>query len=191
MRLDQILEAAAALVDETGFEDITTGQIAKRAGVSIGTVYRFFDDKPAVYRALSVRHFEAYLALLESALTEEDLGGSQDWERLIEITIDCYVDMLRHTAGFRGFGDDIDSYVLDSDRDNDTVLADRILELLSTDLGITDSATLRLPLLIAVTASDSLLSLAFRRDANGDAAVISEVKSVVRNYLSPHFERAR
>lgn len=190
-RLDQILEAAALLVDEAPFDDITTGLIAKRAGVAIGTIYRFFDDKSAVYRALSVRHFELYVDRLESALLAQPLGAADGWLKLIETAIDCYADMLRSTPGFRGFGDAIDLNLLDTERDNDTVLADRLLELLTSALGVTPTESLQLALLVAVTASDSLLSLAFRRDVNGDETVIAETKSVVRNYLAPHFEVAR
>jgi AcrR family transcriptional regulator len=190
-RLDQILAAAAALVDEAPYDDITTGLIAARADVAIGSVYRFFDDKAAIYRALSVRHFETYVEELQSALADRSFGALADWSQLLDLTIDCYVEMVRSTPGFRGFGDVIDVHLLDAERDNDTVLADRLLDLLHAELSIRPTASLRLALLVAVTAADSLLALAFRRDTDGDQAVIAETKAVVRSYLAPHFDSTK
>jgi AcrR family transcriptional regulator len=188
LRLDRILEAAASLLDEEPYEDITTGLIAERAGVAIGSVYRFFEDKAAVYRALMARHFELYLTRLEAAFADRPAGSSPSWTQMAETAIDCFVAMERGTPGFRGFGDAIDVNLLDTDRDNDTVLADRLLELVTTELGISPSDAVRLALLVAVTTADALLSLAFRRDPNGDETVIAEAKTVVRTYLAPYIE---
>lgn len=43
-----ILDAAAALYAEQGYDATTTHQIASRAGVSVGALYRYFADKEAV-----------------------------------------------------------------------------------------------------------------------------------------------
>jgi AcrR family transcriptional regulator len=190
LRLDQILEAAATLLDEEPYEDITTGLIADRAGVAIGSVYRFFDDKAAVYRALTARHFELYLTRLEAAFADRPTGSPASWTQMTETAIDCYVAMLRGTPGFRGFGDAIDVNLLDTDRDNDTVLADRLLELVTSELRVSPSDAVRLALLIAVTAADALLALAFRRDSQGDETVIAEAKTAVRSYLAPYVDPA-
>ena len=64
-RLDALLDAAAEIVDETGFERLTTQMVAERAGASIGTVYRYFPDRVAVLHALrerSVRRFRERVA---------------------------------------------------------------------------------------------------------------------------------
>lgn len=47
-----ILEAAADLFEECGYEQTTTHQIANRAGVSVGALYRYFADKQAVLEEL-------------------------------------------------------------------------------------------------------------------------------------------
>lgn len=43
-----ILDAAAALFAEQGYDPTTTHQIAAQAGVSVGALYRYFADKEAV-----------------------------------------------------------------------------------------------------------------------------------------------
>jgi AcrR family transcriptional regulator len=50
--LDCITEAAKLVVAEHGYDRITTERVAKRAGVSIGTVYRYFPDRIALLDAI-------------------------------------------------------------------------------------------------------------------------------------------
>lgn len=50
--VEAILEAAAHILESEGFEGYTTNAIAKRAGVSIGSLYQYFPNKDAVTAAL-------------------------------------------------------------------------------------------------------------------------------------------
>ena len=47
-----ILEAGRQLLEAEGAEAVTTNRIADRAGVSIGSVYRYFPNKEAVIASL-------------------------------------------------------------------------------------------------------------------------------------------
>src|ERR1700709_2244902 len=60
-RLTALLDAAAAAVQELGYERLTTAMVAERAGASIGTVYRYFPDRIAVLQALASRNLERAL----------------------------------------------------------------------------------------------------------------------------------
>src|ERR1700709_2710518 len=60
-RLTALLDAAAAAVEELGYERLTTAMVAERAGASIGTVYRYFPDRIAVLQALAARNLERVL----------------------------------------------------------------------------------------------------------------------------------
>jgi len=51
-RRQAILEAAIALFLAQGFEPTTMEQVARRAGVAKGTIYLYFADKEALFRAL-------------------------------------------------------------------------------------------------------------------------------------------
>lgn len=53
--IERILDTTAHLLDEIGYHDLSTNQIAERACVSIGTVYRYFSDKSDIITALRVR----------------------------------------------------------------------------------------------------------------------------------------
>ena len=63
-RVSRMLDACAELVDEVGYEGLTTTLLAERAGVAIGSVYQFFPDKRAIVQALTLRNIEAYLERL-------------------------------------------------------------------------------------------------------------------------------
>jgi AcrR family transcriptional regulator len=56
--VDAILEAAAYILAEEGWEQLTTNRIATRAGVNIGSLYQYFPNKEAIVHELQ-RRFRA------------------------------------------------------------------------------------------------------------------------------------
>jgi len=70
-RVERLLDSAAAVFAETGYESATTNAIAERAGVSIGSLYRYFPDKQAMLRALAERHLGQVRALYDRLLNED------------------------------------------------------------------------------------------------------------------------
>ena len=61
---EAILGAALELFAELGFHGTAVPQIAERAGVGAGTIYRYFESKEAVVNALYQRHKGALGAAL-------------------------------------------------------------------------------------------------------------------------------
>ncbi|GAC1459567.1 MAG: TetR/AcrR family transcriptional regulator [Chamaesiphon sp.] len=57
-RVEKILDAAATVFDEVGYEAATTHLIAGKAGTAIGSLYQFFPDKAAIFKAMELRHAE-------------------------------------------------------------------------------------------------------------------------------------
>lgn len=57
-RVNRILDAAAEVFLEVGFDAATTHDIAARADTAIGSLYQFFPDKLAIFHALELRHIE-------------------------------------------------------------------------------------------------------------------------------------
>ena len=64
-RVEQILDAAAIVFDEVGFEAATTHAIANRANTAVGSLYQFFPDKLAIFNALELRHVERVYVMWE------------------------------------------------------------------------------------------------------------------------------
>jgi len=67
----RILEAADALFGSEGLA-VPIDDIAERAGVGIGTVYRHFPTKEALFEAIVVSHFERLVGDARSLATSDD-----------------------------------------------------------------------------------------------------------------------
>jgi AcrR family transcriptional regulator len=68
---EKVLAAARAVFSENG-RDAQMDDVARRAGVGVGTVYRHFPTKEALIEALMVDSFQAIAAQAEAALEVED-----------------------------------------------------------------------------------------------------------------------
>ncbi|GAA1761821.1 TetR family transcriptional regulator [Luedemannella helvata] len=186
-RVHRMLDACAELVDQVGYDGLTTTLLAERAGVAIGSVYQFFPDKRAIVQALTLRNLDAYLDRLSKRITD---GQLHNWWDAVDAAIDEYIAMHRHVPGFRTlhFGDVVDVHLLDEERDNNVVIVERLGSLLVEHFGLRDEPRLRFNLAIAVEIADGLIKYAFRRDPDGDELVLAEAKSLIRDYLHRHVD---
>ncbi len=184
-RVEQMLDASAALIDELGYDALTTTLIAKRAGVAVGSLYQFFPDKRAVVQALTQRNLERFVAAVNERLTQL---GPEHWWNVVDSILDIYLDMHREVPGFSKvhFGDVVDLQLLDETRDNNAVLVDALTEIVAVqvDQPVED---LKFAIAIANEVADALLKLAFRRDPRGDEKIVAEAKYVVKGYLAGKF----
>lgn len=76
--IDVILEAAAQLLESVGERGFNTNAVAERAGVSIGTLYRYFPDKQAIIIALANRETQAFNVAVAASLAGETPGLARD-----------------------------------------------------------------------------------------------------------------
>jgi AcrR family transcriptional regulator len=67
--IDRILTAAAQVLAEKGYAGLSTNRVAEVAGVSIGSLYRYFADKNELIEQLRARSSADVLADLTGALT--------------------------------------------------------------------------------------------------------------------------
>lgn len=67
---EKVVAAAAAAFAESGLE-AQVEDIARRAGVGVGTVYRHFPTKEALVEALAEQHFARLAGIAEAALGEQ------------------------------------------------------------------------------------------------------------------------
>jgi AcrR family transcriptional regulator len=86
LSVQRILDAAGQLLDESGLERLTTELIAKRAGVNIATVYKYFPNKHAVLAELYRTHYEPRLDHFSGVMSVIAAGG--DWRRAIDEGLD-------------------------------------------------------------------------------------------------------
>lgn len=190
-RVERILDEAARLLDEVGYEGMTTKEVARRAEVPIGTLYQFFPGKGGLVRALAGRNLDRYLDRLSRRLAAEGAAtGVEHWSQVTDLAVEEYVAMRRAVPGFGvvDFGESGAAgalpgdagHLLDAVLENNAVVADRLRALLA----VGSSPGLDRALLVAVECTDAVLKIAFRADPDGDPELIAECKRLLRAYLS-------
>lgn len=189
-RVQRMLDACAEILDEDGYDGLTTTRIAQRAEVAIGSVYQFFPDKRAVAQALALRNLEVFGERISKTFAE---GMFADWSDTVGAIIGIFVEMHRTVPGFRvlRFGDVADVNLLDSDADNNAVVADRLRRMIVETFGVYDTPGLATALAIAVEAGDAVLKLAFRRSLDGDPVILAEAERLIHGYLAAHIQESR
>jgi len=95
--IEAILQAAAHILGERGWDGLTTNAVAERAGVSIGSLYQYFPHKLALVEAVRRRHFEDVLAVLRAA-ADPQLPPVRRIEALVDGMISVH---SRYPAAYR------------------------------------------------------------------------------------------
>ncbi len=72
--VDAIVQATAQLLASGGYEALTTNHVAERSGVSIGTLYQYFPNKPSLVSAVCVHLRQQSLEVLGGRLLEAANG---------------------------------------------------------------------------------------------------------------------
>ena len=96
-RRQQILELTAQLLEEVGQDDLTTILVAKRAGVSVGTLYHYFPNKYAILYALA----EQWVGEMDVALQELEAENIEDHsvKRFVERSVERMLAVYNNQLG--------------------------------------------------------------------------------------------
>lgn len=174
-RVDQLLDACGDLLDEVGYDALTTRAVAARAGSSIGSFYQFFGDKNQLVQAFGERNLERYLDRI-TGLVEKN--PPSDWTGLLDLVFDEYVAQRRSVPGFG-----VVDFALARGEDPSQQLAEHLAELIAGLFHRPATEDVRRALRVAVETADALIRLSFRGDPDGDADLLREARTAVRGYL--------
>jgi AcrR family transcriptional regulator len=182
-RLAALLDAAAAVIDEIGYERLTTAMVADRAGASIGTVYRYFPDRIAVLQALAARNSERLAARLTEELSA-DRHGSATFA--LHGVLAVAVELFRSEPGYKSIrvGDVLDLQPPATEVTANAAVAGMIAEALVSRFGAEDRPELRTTVSTAVEVIDALVARAFARHSAGDPALLDEARRVLELTIS-------
>jgi len=185
-RLSALLDAAAEVVDEVGFDRITTAMVAERAGASIGTVYRYYPDRVAVLEGLRER---AVLRFRQRVADNLKSTKPATWWEAVDCGISAFVDLYRDEPGFRilHFADRERAQSSEPDQLDSGFFAHQIAGVLSEEFGLSDGPDLIFRLEVAVEMADSLLSRAFTWNSKGDERFIAECRRIMHDYLLGYY----
>src|SRR5688572_32794194 len=87
--VEAILQAAAYILVEEGWQALTTNRIAERAGVNIASLYQYFPNKEAIVAELQRRHVQQARAEFPRALP--DLAARRSLRELLATMIEAGV----------------------------------------------------------------------------------------------------
>jgi len=66
--VDAIIDAASQILIAFGYDKMTTARVARRAGVSVGSLYQYFPNKEALVAALIDKHAEELVDTVRDVL---------------------------------------------------------------------------------------------------------------------------
>lgn len=187
-RVERVLDAADRLLAEEGISALGTKQVAKAAGVSIGSLYFWFPDKESIAEALALRYWDELAALVSEVADRAEEGKLAD-------PVGAVLDAL--AAGFRGRPGFLALWF-------DGLRTERLREAtrpMRQAVGV-DVARLLLALkgepvptdVLATTArmvvlvGDGILREAFRIDRSGNETLLAEGGRVLRAYIYDRLE---
>jgi AcrR family transcriptional regulator len=183
--VDLILAVTAQLLEEAGFEKLSTNAICERAGLTPPALYRYFPNKYAVLKELGTRLMAAQNAALAEWLSNGPT--SDDLRQSLAVML---LEQHRVTRAQAGGGWIMRSlraspFLMDVRQQSNLQVVDGLLAwLLGTNPRL-DPATARLKLRIAVEAGYAVIEM-LSDDPNACAeAVCSETAEMLAGWLSP------
>ena len=187
-RVDAILEAAAHLFAEQGYEATSMEAIAARAGTSIGSVYQFFEKKQDLFLAI------AHRALEDVRKMAEELTGpvamARSWRQLIELAVDGFVAWGKGNVGLRAVNTNLQLYGLfeEADMALSRALVDRTAQVLlqrAPELGA--DAARRVATMI-VTSINTVMFFGGRSSPEEAEAMVQEAKRMLVAYVGTYVQ---
>ncbi|MCP5163106.1 MAG: TetR/AcrR family transcriptional regulator [Hahellaceae bacterium] len=94
-RVNAILDQAAEMIREVGVQGAKTSEIARRAGISLPSLYRYFPNKAAIIKALAEQHIAKLDNVLQGFIADFDLN--EGFDKLI----DAYAEFYRNEPGYK------------------------------------------------------------------------------------------
>ncbi|WP_433663261.1 TetR/AcrR family transcriptional regulator [Nocardia sp. CA-128927] len=183
-RVDRILAAAAALVQEGGVEAATTTAIAARADVSPAALYQFFANRDAVLERLIADHVEELDRKLAAELTTlrpDSIAAAIDAFMTIHHTHYLahpqFVALYYGGRQSRGITADVHAHL------------NRLVDMCYSGLigsGLLPHETDRRAIEVAVELGDRVFELAYRHGPDGSDWIIAEGTSALTRYLEAH-----
>ena len=176
-RVTALLDAAAKVVHAKGYEELTTANVADAAGASIGTVYRYFEDRVKLLEALAIRNLERADRRFRDAL--EQITGTAP-ASAIDVMFEMYLEMFRTEPGFRSLrlGDVLD--IRPRARESRLTTAARTMtEQLSVRFGFSNNTATVLEIEKSLVVVDALLARAFFNDDRGDREFVEAARASV------------
>lgn len=187
--MEQLVDAAAEVFAEVGYDAATTNAIAARAGVSPGTLYQFFANKDALAEALSAR----YLAQLQEAASGRDDAALArlPLPELVDAVVDPMIAFNVANPGFQVLLADPSGprgLTTAKGRLHEALVA-RLDALLAARAGHLEGDQRQRIAAVGIQLFKGVLPMVLASEAATRGAVVTELKRALRGYLEPYLSR--
>jgi len=186
--LSPVLSAAADLLDEKGFEGLSTTAVAHRAKVSTATVYRDYPDKLAILRALIVHVTISRQDFLVASFSR--IAEAPDWrEPLAETLRKAYHLRMKAPGGGstrRALQHSPELWLWDEKQTEE--LAEVCAKFVRKRKPATTPATAKRIMLAGITAATAVLDIACLMPVRSGQLVVEECIAMSQAYLAPHLD---
>jgi AcrR family transcriptional regulator len=98
---EDILEATAHLLNRKPFGEVSTNHIAKKTGISIGTLYKYYPNKDAILADLSLVFMQRDAELF-GRIFEGSSRSRQNKSALVDDLVEALITIHRDDAQVRG-----------------------------------------------------------------------------------------
>ena len=96
---EEILEATAHLLNRQPLEEVSTNHIAKKTGISIGTLYKYYPNKDSILADLSLMYMQQDAELFETVFEKY---VDRDRDELLDALVGALMHIHRDNARVRG-----------------------------------------------------------------------------------------
>ena len=185
-RVERILDAAAEIFADIGYDAATTDAIALRAGTSIGSLYQFFPNKQALYNAIADRHLSRARVVFDQLMTPDAL--ERPWQEILDASVDAFSAFDRTDKDFRAVWINwhLSGEFLVAGQALNREFAMRTEAVLAKQARSLTPARRALVATVLVEVLSAMLFLAARRDHDAAEKIVAETKLLLRRYVEPY-----
>lgn len=182
-RVEKILDAAAAVFDEVGFEAATTHEIAARANTAVGSLYQFFPDKLAIFNALELRHVDRVHVMWDKLLRPEIV--QLPFPDFIHKIVTQVQELFEHPTSRIIFVKFFTSPTIFKNIDASFTI--EVIQFMAKFLkkrnpALTDKRS-KILAEVCVNSTNALILLALRSNESHNREIIQEIEALLRAYL--------
>jgi AcrR family transcriptional regulator len=186
-RYNKVLDAAAQVFEEIGYEKASTELIAITAQTSIGSLYRFFPDKTAIAHALAERYADEMEKLFLSYF--DSPKALLPIEQIVSDTIEFFDYFYTNQPGCRVImlQSLISSDIRLVNEKVDYKLAKHLEKFFAVRNPTIDFSQCHIAALVCIEISNALQLWSLRENNEFRRKIIVETKQVLIRYLKPLF----
>ena len=179
----RIKDAAILIMSEKGYHSTSSNEIAKAAGVSIGTFYSYFKDKKDLYVELVKDVYTTVLSPLDLESFPEDMPLDKTIHTYISYVFkghEYMTDFQREIASLSEQSEEFRE-IENAHKHELTELFVGIMSNLKDDIKVTDLKTASYIILTTVEAV--IHDTCFHNNGENKEAIIRELTQMILNYL--------